>query len=351
MRRAEDPLDPEIPAALEAIDATLAGEAVDPETCRASRAGPAPGRRASQRPRTRSLPRSTAGSRAGSPPRRRPRGTGSAAGAGALAVRSWGDGAGCAAIVALIVSWLVGQRRPRSPRPASGGHLVQRRGGASASRRRVGRGHVDLAAPGRAVRAASRLGRRASSPAAASHGSPVRLGRSSAAEHSAPAPDPSPSGHAQIVQSAQLVLSHAAPPRRRRRPAGLRRRRPARTGWSRTPTSPPAAAYGNAQFQLSVPSANLQPTLAALSQLQRRQRRLAHRRHPGHHRPGRRRRAAAGRGPGAAHRRCCASSPPPRSHRESTASRPRSATPTRRSPVTCRRCASCSTGRLQPDPR
>ena len=218
MRRLDEtPIDPEIAAKLDAIDATLAGEPVDPahaelaelalllaaERPRAEPAFAARARRA--RVERRFAPTAAAGGR---PP-----------------ARSWSVGGARLAprrslAVAVVVAWSSGRCVGRVD-----DHGPRRR---AAARRQ-------LAPPGRrrpcvvgCRPAASSCAGRRSRPSERQPPSPPARSPARAAPPPAPPPPCSrPPNGRKIIQSAQLALTTRAKPHRRGRPGGVRRRRPA----------------------------------------------------------------------------------------------------------------------------
>ncbi len=232
MRRAE-PLEPEMAAALAAIDATLQGDPVDPEHAelaelalilRAERPAPAPAAAGA-------IDERVAGRMARPPRRRRLR-----------PARSWlaAPVAALAAVV-LVVVIVSGGSGGSSPAFSSSSAPA----GASAG-------------PGSAAASTS-----ATSSSAPSRAAAPQVAR----DKTAPAPSPSPSGKRQVVQSAQLSLSTA--PRRIDEVAQqvfdvVDAENGIVVSSHVTSTGGPDGA---ARFALSVPVANLQRTVSELSQL------------------------------------------------------------------------------------
>ena len=238
MRRAE-PLEPEMAAALAAIDATLEGDPVDPEHAelaelalilRAERPAPATAVAGAIDDRV--------AARLARPPRRRR----------LRPTRSWlaapVAGLAAVALVAVIVS--------------SGG------GGSSSSAVSDAAGTSASASAGAAVETATSSASAASSPSRS-------LAINPGVKHSAPVPAPSPGGagliRRQVVQSAQLSLSAA--PNRIDAVAQqvfdvVDSEKGIVVSSHVTSTGGPDAG---ARFALSVPVGNLQATVSALSQL------------------------------------------------------------------------------------
>jgi Domain of unknown function (DUF4349) len=222
MRRAE-PLEPEMAAALAAIDATLAGEPVDPEHAelaelalilRAERPAPAAAVTGEIDERVAGLSQRAATRRR----RWRP-------------ARRW-LAAPAAAIAAIALAVVVTGGGGRGPRP-----LVN-----------------DLASTARS-----------SSAAASSEGSSASAATSASA--TTPAPSPAPSTNRQVVQAAQLSLS-AAPSRIDDVAQEVFDVIDSEKGIvSDSHVTSTGGPDGSARFELSVPAANLQRTVSELSQL------------------------------------------------------------------------------------
>ena len=267
--------DPGVEAALAVIDATLAGDAVEPEHAELAEltlilAGerPAPSEEWARRARRAGRRRD---SRGGDPMPTGGTGRGRRR-------RRWlyapGAAVGLAAAVAVVVVLL-----------SSGG-----------GSRQLGHGHVgDRARRRHRVRA--RLGRRAVHALRRRLGDCITVG----GRRYRPAAASPPTSGRQVVQSAQLSLS-TRPDQVDDVAQQVFDVVSAQNGVVENSTVTAAnSASGYAQFQLSVPSANLAADDVGAVAPARRVGRLAHRYQPGHHRSGRGRRAAAGRRAGAAH--------------------------------------------------
>ena len=258
---------PEAAAALAAIDATLAGEPVDPRYAELAELAlilrderPVVGAQFAAELDERVARRFASPARPASAPRRRMRGwwMGSAAGLAAAAV----------AVVAVVV--LAGHGGGASSSASSSAAAAS----APAPRSAAGRNKpLTLAAPaghgsvfgpnGRAKAAAGPASASSSASTASSAGSASAAGTLG----TGPAPTPVPSGKRQIVQSAQLALS-ARPDRIDDVAQQVFNVVGNEHGivQSSTVTST-GNPNGYANFELSIPSANLAQALAALSSL------------------------------------------------------------------------------------
>jgi hypothetical protein len=249
----------EITSALAVIDATVAGEAVQPEYAELAElslilaaTGEAPSpefateldRRVERR--FVSEPAGGHGQGHGRTSRRRQ-------GQGRASLRPWllapGAAVGLAAIIALVVVFSGGSGRHqplvKDVSSASSGRAASAAQTAASS---------TASTPSRPIAPAARAGQLG-----------VFGGDANAASRADSAPTPQTSGR-QIVQSAQLSL--ATPPARVNALAQqVFDVVAAQNGVVENSNVTSTAAYGNAQFSLSVPSANLSRTLNALSQL------------------------------------------------------------------------------------
>ncbi len=285
MRRVEEqPLDPEVAETLDAIDATLAGEPVDPRFAEiaelallvtAARPQPAPAFAASldQRVARRFAPDPAAG-----PPRRRRTWW--------VLSPAWGGGIVAAAAVLVVAVVLVGGGGSSSPVRA-GAPVFHSSGTSTSATASLARAPKSAAsasgtygarvtgtshgAPG--LLPASKQARESLPAVGSVKGTPATSGSyglaqtlSSAASSSAAAPTP-PSGGRKIIQSAQLSLT--TPPARIDAVAQeVFNVVGSQSGFvQRSNVTAGGAANSYAQFQLSVPSANLSQTMAQLSQL------------------------------------------------------------------------------------
>ncbi len=273
MRRPEDDsMDPEVGRALAVIDATLAGDAVEPEDADLAEltlilAGqrPVPGRQFSE-----ALDARVAG-RFSEPGRERDR-----AGAGSpRRLRRWlwapGAMAGVAAVVAVVVVVAGGSSGPQlatdlsastsssaaagSPLPAAGSRLALQPGAT----------HSLASGQKSASSASSRSA--ASSSAASSSGSAFAPSSAGATGAGASIPAAPNNNGRPIIQSAQLSLS-TRPDQVDNVAQEVFDVVAAEKGYVQNSTvTATGGAAGYAQFQLSVPSANLQTTMSALSRL------------------------------------------------------------------------------------
>jgi hypothetical protein len=291
MRRVdEQPIDPEVADALDAIDATLAGEAVEPRFAElaelalllsAGRPQPDPGFAASldQRVARRFAPDPAAG-----PPRRRRTWW-------ALSP-AWGGGIVAAAAVLVVGVVLVGgggsshptldalsrsasgtASTSSTPTPAPRAPANVATFGASASSSPAHAAPTHYGTP--ALLPASQVARESVPSVGSVHGSPAQNDSSgaslnqqllSAAPSSAAAPTPLSSDR-KAIQSAQLSLT--TPPSRIDAVAQeVFNVVGAQSGFvQRSNVTAGGAANSYAQFQLSVPSSNLSQTMSQLSQL------------------------------------------------------------------------------------
>jgi hypothetical protein len=244
MRRLDKyPIDPEIAAGLDAIDATLAGEPVDPEHAELAELALL---LAAERPEidpefARSLDEQVARRFAASP---------AASGAGSARGRRWMwkpiAGALAAGFAAVVVVVMVG----------SGG-------GGSLSNRSTPRllDKVPQASAGATASTAARA-----SAAAASGSSGSAASSAAAGSGSAPAPQPAPNGR-KLIQSAQLALTSA-----RSRVETVAQEVFDVVGRengvvNRSTVTATGGPDGYAEFQLRVPSSSLSATMNLLSRL------------------------------------------------------------------------------------
>jgi Domain of unknown function (DUF4349) len=269
MRRADDELiDPAIAAELDAIDATLAGEPVDPKHAELAELALL---LADDRPRpsaefTRSLDervswRFAAG---GAEPRRRP-----------IARRSWfaplaglATGVAAIAVVVVLVSGGGGSSSGSSvanslTTPASGG-IAGASTAAASSAAKSQKGAPSRTASGSVRPPSSTATGRAPSSATGSAAAPASASSIAGAVASSPAPQPLPNGR-KIIQSAQLALS--APPSHIDDVATEVFHVVGDENGVVNSSEVTASSNGYAQFQLSVPSSALQATMSSLSQL------------------------------------------------------------------------------------
>ena len=272
MRRVdEQPLDPEVAETLDAIDATLAGEPVDPRFAEiaelallltAERPQPAPAFAASldQRVARRFAPDPAAG-----PPRRRRT-------RWALSP-AWGGGIVAAAavlVVAVVLAGGGGSSSSSSSSSSENGTPALTSASASSAPAHAGsHGTPLLPASPAARKAVPSVGSVKGTPAQSlpfTTQSANGAVSSSAAPSSAAAPTPPSSGR-KIVQSAQLSLT--TPPARIDTVAQeVFNVVGSQSGFvQRSNVTAGGAANSYAQFQLSVPSSNLSQTMAQLSQL------------------------------------------------------------------------------------
>jgi hypothetical protein len=238
MRRTEQPPTPEVAAALAAIEATLAGEPVDPEhagiaevTLLVAADRPTPGAefaaQLDRRVASRFAPAPAAGRAPAPRKRRRWKVSWMIAPAVALAI---------AGLVALVVL------TPGPPGSSSGSSAVS-----SAGAQKLGP-HV--------------LNGRASSPKPS-----FRASQAGPSSPAAPAPGLQPPGGRKLIQSSQLTLG--VPPRRIETVAQeVLNAVGAQNGFVDSATvNASGSSGGYARFQLTVPSANLPQTMSSLSKL------------------------------------------------------------------------------------